>query len=71
MAKLTVREMQVARLVAQGMANRDVAAALGISLRTAKNHLWSTYRKLGIENRVQLAHWVGRENQDERPGRGG
>jgi DNA-binding NarL/FixJ family response regulator len=71
MAKLTARELAVARLVAQGLTNLDVGEMLGISEQTAKNHLWSVYRKLGVENRVQLVRRIDSECRDrERPGGG-
>jgi DNA-binding NarL/FixJ family response regulator len=52
---LTNRENQVVRLVAQGRRNREVAQKLSISEKTVKNHLWSIFNKLGIDNRVELA----------------
>jgi DNA-binding NarL/FixJ family response regulator len=71
MPKLTHREMQVAGLVARGMPNEHVAEALGIRVRTAKNHLWSIYRKLGVENRVQLARWLDAHQIDAGEDEGG
>jgi DNA-binding NarL/FixJ family response regulator len=53
--RLTVRERQVLRLVAQGQANKQIAHALSISERTAKFHLSSLFLKLGADNRAQLA----------------
>jgi DNA-binding NarL/FixJ family response regulator len=55
---LTEREAEVAALVAHGLSNKIVAQQLGIAPGTVKSHLHSIYRKLGIENRVQLLlHW--------------
>jgi DNA-binding CsgD family transcriptional regulator len=54
-AVLTPQELQIALLVKQGMRNRDIAAALFLSLRTVEGHLSSSYRKLGISGRTQLA----------------
>jgi LuxR family transcriptional regulator of csgAB operon len=67
MVKLTHREMQVAGLVARGLVNEEVASTLGIKVPTAKNHLWSIYRKIGVENRVQLARWL--DAHDAGPGK--
>ncbi|WP_310961945.1 AAA family ATPase [Nocardioides terrisoli] len=53
--ELTPAEQQVARLVARGASNREVAAALSISPRTVEVHLGRIYRKLGIRSRAQLA----------------
>lgn len=51
---LTRREREVALLAANGTSNRDIAAELGTSLRTAENHLASAYRKLGVAGRPEL-----------------
>jgi DNA-binding NarL/FixJ family response regulator len=52
---LTPREQDVAGLVAEGLPYRDIAARLGISEHTVKNHLRRIYDKLDINNRVELA----------------
>jgi two-component system nitrate/nitrite response regulator NarP len=52
---LTRRERDVARLVASGKRNRDIANELGISEGTVKMHLHNAYAKLGLESRTQLA----------------
>jgi len=54
-AALTAREREVARLVAQGLSNREIATTLIISERTAANHLQRVLDKLGIHSRTQLA----------------
>ncbi len=51
---LTPQELQVARLVVTGRANREVAEALFVSARTIESHLGRIYRKLGIRSRSQL-----------------
>ena len=52
---LTPREEQVARLAANGSSSREVAARLGLSVRTVDNHLRRVYRKLGLGGREGLA----------------
>ena len=52
---LTPRERDVARHVAQGASNREVAAALDITERTVKAHLSAVFEKLAVRDRVQLA----------------
>ena len=58
-AALTDRELEIARLVAHGATNRQVAAELGLSVRTVDNHLYRVYRKLGASGREALARRMG------------
>jgi len=58
---LTEREREVLRLVAAGEANKDIAAELGISERTARTHVSSILNKLGMASRTQVALWAVRE----------
>jgi DNA-binding NarL/FixJ family response regulator len=51
---LTPRQEEVVRLVAEGMPNREISTALGVSEHTVRNHLFQIYEKLGISNRVEL-----------------
>jgi DNA-binding CsgD family transcriptional regulator len=57
---LTPAELDVARLVAEGLANKDIAARLFVSPRTVQTHLTHMYGKLGITSRVQLAQQAAR-----------
>jgi DNA-binding CsgD family transcriptional regulator len=57
---LTPAELDVARLVAEGLANKDIAARLFVSPRTVQTHLTHMYGKLGITSRVQLAQLAAR-----------
>jgi DNA-binding CsgD family transcriptional regulator len=54
---LTAQERQIARLVAEGLSNRDVAAQLFLSPRTIDFHLRNVFRKLGISSRMQLVQF--------------
>lgn len=61
-ARLTDRELEVARTVAAGGSNRTVARALGLSVRTVEVHLTSIFRKVGVRSRTELAlHVLTRE----------
>ena len=61
LASLTPRELQVANLVAQGISDAQVAAALGLSVWTVRSHLTHSYQKLGIANRTALALFMSRQ----------
>jgi DNA-binding CsgD family transcriptional regulator len=59
--QLSLREREVALLVAAGKSNAEVGATLFISSRTVDTHLVNIYRKLGVKNRVQLLRMALRE----------
>ena len=61
---LTSQETRVAMSAAQGMSNREIAAALFLSPKTVEHHLSSVYRKRGLRSRVQLAHAFSRPDDD-------
>ncbi|WP_113701385.1 helix-turn-helix transcriptional regulator [Nonomuraea lactucae] len=60
-APLTRREMEIARLVAQGMTSKEIAATLVISQRTVESHIEHILGKLGYHSRAQIAVWVGEQ----------
>jgi len=51
----TERELNILRLVARGMTNKQIAEVVGVSPYTVKDHLQSVMRKLGARNRVHAA----------------
>jgi predicted ATPase/DNA-binding CsgD family transcriptional regulator len=55
---LSGREQEVARLVADGLANKEIAARLYLSVRTVETHIRHVLTKLGLLNRTQLATWA-------------
>ncbi len=59
--ELTDRERDVLRLVMQGLANKQIAARLGIAERTVKAHLSNVFAALGVNDRTSAAMWA-REN---------
>jgi predicted ATPase/DNA-binding SARP family transcriptional activator/DNA-binding CsgD family transcriptional regulator len=58
MGELTLREQEVALLVARGLTNRQISTRLGISERTVGNHVAKILRKLGLRSRTQIATWA-------------
>jgi DNA-binding NarL/FixJ family response regulator len=60
-AQLTSRELEVLRLVGEGRANKQIAAELGISERTARTHVSNILGKLGLSSRTQAALWAAHE----------
>ncbi|MFO7254064.1 MULTISPECIES: helix-turn-helix domain-containing protein [Limnochorda] len=52
---LSAREREILELLANGLTNREIAAALYISPHTVKNHVSSIYRKLGVDDRTRVA----------------
>jgi DNA-binding CsgD family transcriptional regulator len=59
-ASLTPTELDVVRLVSEGLANNDIAARLFVSPRTVQTHLTHVYAKLGLSSRVQLVQEAAR-----------
>jgi len=55
---LSARELEVARLVAEGSSNREIADLLALSPRTVERHLTNSLAKLGARNRMELAALV-------------
>ncbi len=60
--RLTSRELDVLRLVSLGLANKQVAARLGISEKTVKAHLTNVFHTIGVQDRTQAALWAQRHN---------
>lgn len=60
-ASLTRAELDVVRLVGQGLSNKDIAQRLFVSPRTVQTHLTHVYTKLGFNSRVQLAQLASRQ----------
>jgi predicted ATPase/DNA-binding NarL/FixJ family response regulator len=63
---LTSRELQVARLLARGYSNKQIAAQLVISQRTAEGHVENILTKLDFTSRAQVAAWVTASQPDDK-----
>jgi DNA-binding NarL/FixJ family response regulator len=57
-ADLSVREREVLLLVAEGLANKQIAKRLGIAERTVKVHLGNVFRRIGVTDRTSAALWA-------------
>ncbi len=64
---LRPRELEVARLVARGLTNKQTGQTLHVSERTAENHVQHILTKLGLRNRSQIAAWASGEHSASRP----
>jgi DNA-binding NarL/FixJ family response regulator len=68
-ANLTPREREVLGLVAEGASNRQIAATMVVSERTARTHVSAILMKLGLVSRTQAALWAVREGLTADPHR--
>ena len=59
---LTKREVQVLKLLAEGMYNREIGEQLFISEKTVKNHVSSIFKKIGVSDRTQAAVYAIKNN---------
>jgi DNA-binding NarL/FixJ family response regulator len=55
---LSARELQVLRLVARGLANKQIGRTLGITERTVKVHVGHVFRRIGVADRTSAAMWA-------------
>jgi DNA-binding NarL/FixJ family response regulator len=62
---LSTREREVLVLVVQGLANKQIARRLGITERTVKGHLTSTFQRIGVADRTQAALWAHQHGLNE------
>ena len=62
-ALLSMREVEVARLVADGLSNKEIGARLFISVHTVDSHVRSILNKLGVNSRAQVAAWMASSSQ--------
>ncbi|HLW58299.1 MAG TPA: tetratricopeptide repeat protein [bacterium] len=56
--RLSLREREVAVLVARGLTNREIASQLTVTVRTAETHVQNVLNKLGLNSRAQIAAWA-------------
>jgi len=56
--KLSKRQKQLIVMLDNGLSNREIAEALGISEHTVKVHLWRLFRRLGVKSRTQTLHFA-------------
>lgn len=59
--ELSRRELEVLRLVADGLSNKEIGVKLSITEGTVKNHVHNALAKLGMENRIQAAAYIVRQ----------
>jgi|GEM_PF-3334418 len=64
--EVTSRQLEVARLVAEGRTNPEIASSLGITLDGAKYHVSELLGRLGLERREEIAYWYRSERRGQR-----
>lgn len=64
---VTHRELEILRLVADGLSNKEIGRKLCITEGTVKNHVHNSLEKLHVENRVQAAAYITRRGLGHRP----
>lgn len=55
--QLNARQLEIARLIATGLTNKDIAQLIGTTEHVTKNYLKLIYDRLGFDNRLELALW--------------
>jgi len=68
--RLTPKEIQIAILVWEGLTNREIGKKIGTSEQVIKNHLRSTFDKLGVWSRLELAMYVASHGGKDWPSEG-
>ena len=58
LSRLSEREVEILRLIAEGHSNDEIAQRIFLSVNTIKSHIRSAYRKLGVETRSQAVGWA-------------
>ena len=64
--ELTTLEQRVAELAAEGWRNKEIAAAMYVTVATVEAHLSRVYRKLGVRSRAELASRFSRDTRSDR-----
>lgn len=58
--RLTPRQLEVLRLLAEGKSNKQICRVLNVAEGTIKNHLYALFRQIGVSNRTEAALWLAR-----------
>jgi DNA-binding NarL/FixJ family response regulator len=65
LSSLTPQQVRIARDVARGATNKEIAAELSISIRTVEYHLRNVFAQLGVRSRTGLAHLMANVGEDQ------
>lgn len=63
--RLTPRQLEVLRLLAEGKSNKQICRVLNVAEGTIKNHLYALFRQIGVSNRTEAALWLARRVSGE------
>ncbi len=61
---VSARELEILKLILDGKSNRQMEDLLYISVHTVKCHVYNLYRKIGVKNYRQLAHFIATREQE-------
>jgi predicted ATPase/DNA-binding CsgD family transcriptional regulator len=65
--ELTRRQLEIARLIAEDLTNKQIAARLFLSERTVETHITNILNRLGLNSRIQLSRWMAELPETTRP----
>jgi DNA-binding NarL/FixJ family response regulator len=59
---LSPKEREIVRALADGLSNKQIAARLGITPSTVKNHIYSIFKKCNVNSRIALLNYLARSD---------
>jgi DNA-binding NarL/FixJ family response regulator len=62
--ELSAKEFEVARLIQKGLANKEIASALGVSYSAISYHVTNINKKLGLSSRTEIARWAWEKDNE-------
>lgn len=63
-ARLTKKEQEILKYIAQGDTNEAISKRLSVSVHTIKTHVYNIFRKIGVNNRIQAVKWMSESGSE-------